>query len=80
MVAAAQSLHEFRRTVAGIEDAVLAHHAGRGDFSRWVLDVFSDRELARQLRKAESRWLRGELPDLRHAIERIVSLRYGTDR
>jgi phosphoglycolate phosphatase (TIGR01487 family) len=80
VVAAAQSLHEFRRAVAGIEDAVLAHHAARGDFSRWVLDVFSDRELARQLRKAEGRWLRGEQPDLRRAIERLVSLRYGTER
>jgi hydroxymethylpyrimidine pyrophosphatase-like HAD family hydrolase len=80
VVAAAQSLHEFRRAVARIEASVLGHHAARGDFSRWVLDIFSDRELARQLRKAESRWLRGELPDLRHAIERLVSLRYGTDR
>lgn len=80
VVATVQSLHEFRRAVAGIDDIVLAHHAARGDFSRWVLDVFSDRELARQLRKAEGRWLRGEQPDLRRAIERPVSLRYGTER
>jgi len=78
-VAAAQSLHDFRRVVAVVEDAVLAHHAGRGDFSRWVLDVFSDHELARQLRKTEARWRRGELPDLRGAIGRLVSFRYGTE-
>jgi hypothetical protein len=36
-----------------VPGAVLAHHAARGDFSRWVRDVFADLELARQLGKAE---------------------------
>jgi hypothetical protein len=58
---------------------VLGHHAGRGDFSRWVLDVFSDRELSRQLGKTESRWRRGEITDLRRAIDRLIAFRYGTD-
>ncbi len=58
------------------DEAVLAHHAARGDFSRWVLDVFSDPHLAAQLRKTESRWSRGEITDLRRAIAQLVMARY----
>jgi hydroxymethylpyrimidine pyrophosphatase-like HAD family hydrolase len=79
VVATAQSLREFRHVVDAVDDAVLAHHAGRGDFSRWVREVFSDRELARQLRKSEARWRRGELPDLRRAIAHPVAYRYGPE-
>ncbi|HET8576419.1 MAG TPA: HAD hydrolase family protein [Methylomirabilota bacterium] len=79
VVATAQSLREFRHAVGAVDDAVLAHHAGRGDFSRWVREVFSDLELARQLRKSEARWRRGELPDLRRAIEHPVAYRYGPE-
>jgi hydroxymethylpyrimidine pyrophosphatase-like HAD family hydrolase len=78
-VGVADSLLSFRQAVETLDDAVLAHHAARGDLSRWVLDVFADRELAAQLRKAESRWLRGELPDLRRAVARSVAVRYGME-
>lgn len=73
----AQSLHEFRRVLASVDARVVAHHAGRGDFSRWVLDVFSDTELARQLRKTEARFKRRELSDLRGPVDRLIVLRYG---
>jgi hypothetical protein len=62
VVGTADSLNSFRQAVAAAEDAVLAHHARRGDFSRWVLDTFSDRELGVQLRKTEARWRRGGGP------------------
>jgi len=80
VVWAADSLNSFRQAVAAVEDAVLAHHARRGDFSRWVLDTFSDRELGVQLRKIEARWRRGEARDLRQAIEGLIALRYGPER
>jgi hypothetical protein len=35
---------------------VLRDHAYRGDFSQWVLGVFGDHDLARQLGKVEARW------------------------
>jgi hypothetical protein len=73
----ADSLQSFRRVVATAPDDVLAHHAGRGDFSRWVRDVFADAELARQLGKIEARWQRGELADLRRAIGALITVRYG---
>jgi hydroxymethylpyrimidine pyrophosphatase-like HAD family hydrolase len=79
VVAEAQSIHDFRRAVATVDAHVLGHHAGRGDFSRWVLDVFSDRQLAGHLRKTELRWRQGEIRDLRRAIDRLIASRYGTD-
>ena len=77
--ASADSLHSFRRVVATAPDDVLAHHAGHGDFSRWVRDVFADTELARQLRKIEARWRRRELADLRRTIDALITVRYGAD-
>jgi hydroxymethylpyrimidine pyrophosphatase-like HAD family hydrolase len=77
--ASADSLHSFRRVVTTAPDGVLAHHAERGDFSRWVRDVFADVELARQLRKVEARWRRRELGDLRRTIDTLITVRYGGD-
>jgi hypothetical protein len=77
--AAADSLHSFRRVVMTAPDVLLAHHAELGDFSRWVHDVFADAELARQLRKIEARWRRGELADLRRSIDALITVRYGAD-
>jgi phosphoglycolate phosphatase (TIGR01487 family) len=79
VVAEARSLHEFRRMLKVVAPDVLAHHARRGDFSRWALDVFSDRELARQLRKTEARWRRREITDVREIMDQIIGSRYGTD-
>jgi hypothetical protein len=77
--ASADSLHSFRHVVETAPDDVLAHHAERGDFSRWVRDVFADAELARQLRKIEARWRRRELADLRRTIDALITVRYGSD-
>lgn len=77
--ASADSLHSFRRVVTTAPDELLAHHAERGDFSRWVRDVFADVELARQFRKVEARWRRRELGDLRRTIDTLITVRYGGD-
>ena len=79
VLGSANSLQAFRRVVATAPEELLAYHAERGDFSRWVRDVFADTELARQLGKAETRWRRGELPDLREAIDALITVRYGGD-
>jgi hydroxymethylpyrimidine pyrophosphatase-like HAD family hydrolase len=76
VVASAASLTEFRDALVAVDDAVLAEHAARGDFSRWLRDVFSDRELAGQVRKTEARFGRGEIRGLREAIERLIAGRY----
>lgn len=77
VVAEADSLEGFRRAVAGVPEAVLARHAGAGDFSRWVRSVFSDEVLGRTLERLEARWRRGEVADLRRALGDSVARRYG---
>jgi phosphoglycolate phosphatase-like HAD superfamily hydrolase len=72
LAATAASLGEFLHGVGEVSEDVLRTHAARGDFSRWLLDVFADHELGRQLAKIERRWGRDEIPDLRHAIERLI--------
>jgi hypothetical protein len=77
VVASADSLAAFSGVLGAADPATLAFHAERGDFSRWVLDVFGDRELGQQFRKVEARWRRGEVDDLREAFAPLVSARYG---
>jgi hypothetical protein len=67
-VAVVSTLGEFAGILASVDEAVLAHHAAGGDFSRWIADVFDDRRLSGHLRKVEQRWARGEIGDLRHAL------------
>jgi hypothetical protein len=73
LAATAGSLGGFVHAVRRVGEDVLRFHATRGDFSRWLLDVFADRELGRQLAKIERRWGRHEIRDLRHAIERLIT-------
>ena len=75
--ASANSLQSFRAVVRTVPDDVLAHHGRRGDFARWVADVFRDGELARQIGKAEVRFKRGELADLREMLDILITTRYG---
>lgn len=76
--AQADSLGAFCRELRVVSREVLGDHAQRGDFSRWVLDVFGDRDLARQIAKVESRWRRCEVDDLDAAICPLIAARYGT--
>jgi hypothetical protein len=75
LVATADSLAAFREVVRTVDAGVLAHHAQRGDFSRWVVDVFADLELGARLEAAEQRWGCGRIRDLRQAIRRLVPQR-----
>ncbi len=49
----AGNLAEFTVQLKGAPEAVVRHHAGGGDFSRWIADVFRDRRLARDVRAIE---------------------------
>jgi len=77
VLASANSLQSFRQVVGTVPGDILTHHAARGDLSRWVRDVFADMELARQIGKAEVRFQRGELADLREMIDTLITARYG---
>lgn len=44
--AVAHNLHELETELAHCDRTILRHHAPLGDFSRWILHVFHDRQLA----------------------------------
>jgi hydroxymethylpyrimidine pyrophosphatase-like HAD family hydrolase len=73
LVATVGSLGEFLESLESVDEEVLAFHAARGDFSRWLLEVFADQELGARLAKIERRWCRHEIQDLRTALRRSVA-------
>jgi hypothetical protein len=73
LVATVGSLGEFLEAIETVGDDVLAFHAARGDFSRWLREVFADRELGGQLAKLERRWSRQEVYDLRRDLIRLIA-------
>lgn len=48
----------------------------RGDFSRWIGDVFHDRTLATDVRKAEQRDGLGRIHDLNESLATAIQERY----
>ena len=74
LIATADSLNAFRKALGVVPLDSVAFHAGRGDFSRWIHDVFQDRVLARQMRTIEARWKRGDLHHLREALARPLAM------
>jgi hypothetical protein len=68
-----RTLRSFLAALREVDDDVLVHHAWRGDFSRWVADVFLDRQLASQLRKAERRLGSDGVALLRATLTGLVS-------
>ena len=71
-VATVTTLRGFLAALRSVGDEVLLDHASRGDFSRWIADVFLDRSLAGQTRKAERR-AAGKGPLLRAALVGLLS-------
>lgn len=72
----AETLGGFVAGVAHAPADALDAHARRGDFSRWMGDVFGDEPLAAELRALEARHRRGEGVDVRTALVEAVALRY----
>ncbi len=74
--AAARTLKQFVLDLKTYPVAVLEGHAHRGDFSRWIADVFHDPALATDVRKIEQRYRLGHIRDLCSAIARAIEERY----
>ncbi len=65
----ARNLRDFGAELRTAPDAVIAQHLKHHDFSRWILDVFRDAELAAALRAVES-----TSPDATHARRELCRL------
>ncbi|HEU4368697.1 MAG TPA: HAD-IIB family hydrolase [Methylomirabilota bacterium] len=70
---AADSLRVFLGQLRQVDEDVLAHHASRGDFSRWIADVFAERRLAARVRKIERRWQADHRMPLRSALVGLLA-------
>ena len=73
----ARSLQQFVFLLPTITATSLGGHARRGDFSRWIADVFRDHRLASDLRKIEQRYRLGHLDDVHQVVARLIQERYG---
>ena len=72
----AGTLREFVHAVETSVEPVLAGHLLRGDFSRWVEDVFGDYPLAVELRRLETRYRAGTLGEPAAALGQTIRSRY----
>jgi hydroxymethylpyrimidine pyrophosphatase-like HAD family hydrolase len=72
----ASSLREFVVAVGNRPAGQLDGFLRRGDFSRWVADVFGDNALAADLRAIEDQFRLGRISDVADAIVHAVETRY----
>ncbi len=72
----ARSLKSFLKQLGTVPPHILAGHARRGDFSRWIAGVFHDHALASEIRKVEQRFRLGHIHDLPEPIAKLVQERY----
>ncbi len=71
-----RSLKEFIASLGSLPGGVLDEHARRGDFSRWIADVFHDHPLASDLRKLEQRCRLGYVANLSREFAKAIQARY----
>jgi hypothetical protein len=71
--------HTLREFVMVLDDLDVTHADGylrRGDFSRWIADVFGDRALARELQGLERDYLQSRSGDAVTRIAAAIKSRY----
>ena len=72
----AASLREFVVAVGSRPAEQLESFLRRGDFSRWIADVFGDNALAADVRAIEDQYRLGRVSDVADAIVHAVETRY----
>jgi hypothetical protein len=72
----ARTLREFVTCVEQTPAADLDGHLSRGDFSRWIADVFGDYPLGKTVRQIEDDYRAGHMPDVAARLGLAVRSRY----
>jgi hypothetical protein len=72
----ARTLREFVTIQDRLPVAAIEGHAQRGDYSRWIAEVFGDHLLAKEIRNAEKQFRRGQLANLSESLTKLVRERY----
>ena len=78
-VATRQRARTLREFVAVVEDApraMLDEHLQRGDFSRWIADIFGDYPLAKEVARLEAQSRADTIPDIGERLGQAVRARY----
>jgi hypothetical protein len=71
-----RTLQEFVSSLGSVSSGVLDGHARRGDFSRWIAEVFHDHPLASDVRKVEQRYRLGYVGSLQGELVKALRERY----
>ena len=71
-----RTLQELTTILGSASPSLLEGHLRRGDFSRWISDVFGDRVLASRIANVEERYRLGETPDVNDALATLIRERY----
>jgi hypothetical protein len=69
----ARTVRDLLVMLPALSDDVVRGHLTRGDFRRWIEDVFGDGELAGAIGRLEL----GDISDARETLVRVVADRYG---
>lgn len=73
---AARTMAEFIETIGRTTPMTLNGHLQRGDFSKWIRDVFGDQQLATTLRQLEGDYRLNRNQNINDAIAQAVRSRY----
>jgi hydroxymethylpyrimidine pyrophosphatase-like HAD family hydrolase len=69
----ARTVRDLLSALPALPDAVVQGHLARGDFRRWIEDVFGDSELAGAIQRLERR----DVSSVRDALQHVIADRYG---
>lgn len=72
----ASTLKEFVTMQARLPAEALEGHARRGDFSRWIRNVFGDEPLAVEIRQVEKDFRQGRIANLPESLAAPIHQRY----
>jgi hypothetical protein len=71
----ARTVRDLLSALPTLPDEVVQGHLARGDFRRWIEDVFGDHELGRAILHLE----RGDVSRVRDDLRRAIADRYSGD-
>ncbi|MGZ8852779.1 MAG: HAD hydrolase family protein [Thermoanaerobaculia bacterium] len=72
----ALTLQQLSQVLAGVDTEAIDSHLRRGDFSRWIADVYGDRVLAAQIAECEERYRLKSIIDVNDAMNAAIRSRY----
>lgn len=72
----ARTLREFAMILNRLPVAAIEGHAQRGDYSRWIAEVFGDHLLAAEIRKMEKQFRRHPVANFSESLINLIYGRY----